>query len=441
MIRPSIVGLVALVHAITLVAHGQTPPNSCTGSLNSFDPFITQGSMQQVASVPNGLMFTAGPLDNQITVVHLYGSAYEMGLAHGQLLREQITYVLTSFLPWVDTQLPPFFASLPRIVQDAIADAGVEAGLELEALMTELWTPDHFLEEMQGVADGSGYSFKQIRSFNMFTELIKASCTMVGAWGTATGASSSYGEQTGLLGVRLLDWDVECPMRTTPTLFVYHPSQGNTFASLSWPGFVGTITGYGNETSICEKVWIKSNETALEGRFGYPWAFMLRDILQFDRSIEQAHERMQLARRTASIWIGVGSHASGQFEAFGSSYDELLAFNATTPFPGYAPQPQAHPTIPDVVYINKHTQPSTDSCLADVLLANYGSLSAQVVEAQVAAFSQSGNLQAAVYNFDLNFMDIAVASQMPDANPVLNAYERQYLRFNMTELFAQPGPQ
>jgi hypothetical protein len=39
-------------------------------------------------------------------------------------------------------------------------------------------------------------------------------------------------------------------------LNVYHPSsgQGHAFASLSWSGFIGSITGFSDQLAICEKV-------------------------------------------------------------------------------------------------------------------------------------------------------------------------------------------
>lgn len=39
---------------------------------------------------------------------------------------------------------------------------------------------------MQGLADGSGLDFTLIRDWNMFPELIKAHCSIVGTWDPST---------------------------------------------------------------------------------------------------------------------------------------------------------------------------------------------------------------------------------------------------------------
>jgi hypothetical protein len=52
---------------------------------------------------------------------------------------------------------------------------------------------------MQGIADGSGLDYNQIRRINLFPELIRATCTMAGTWGSATASGH-------LLQLRALDW-------------------------------------------------------------------------------------------------------------------------------------------------------------------------------------------------------------------------------------------
>lgn len=435
---PGLITLAVLALAFAHAVHAQG--SQCTGQPNNNPLYETQDNMQLVASTANGKLFITGPADNQISVAHFYGTPYQMGYAHGQLLKPQIDLLYDSFYPWIDEQVLPYLKFLPKVVADAIATGGAKAGLELEAIMTEPWTPQHFLEEMQGLADGAGYTYRQIHQFQMFPELIKAACTMVGAWGSATGGASSYGNDTNLLAMRLLDWGTANPMRLVPVLAVYHPLEGDghAFASQTFAGFIGSITGYSTETNICEKVWISSNETLLEGRFGYPWAFMLRDILQYDNSIADAYARLEAARRTASIWIGVGGRSTGQFRVFESSYDQLHELNWNSPFPGYEPQPPQHPTIQDVVYVDKHVQPSHDPCLGSLLQEGYGSLAPAYMEQTVAALTQSGDLMAVVFDFDANLMDVAVASQLANVTNVINAYDRQYLRFNMTQLFNLP---
>jgi hypothetical protein len=58
---------------------------SCPGTATNL-PITDATSMVLAANVTNGQMFTAGPSDNSLRVVHVWGTAYEMGYAQGLLL-------------------------------------------------------------------------------------------------------------------------------------------------------------------------------------------------------------------------------------------------------------------------------------------------------------------------------------------------------------------
>ncbi len=119
-------------------------------------------------------------------------------------------------------------------------------------------SPQHFFDEIQGFADGAGVDASVIIHLNMIPELVKAACSMLGAWGPATSKSTA-----GLVQLRALDWGLDSPLvrfhqltvyqppplTSTPLLRIkypfyrYHPSDGTrSFATMGWTGFVGAIT-------------------------------------------------------------------------------------------------------------------------------------------------------------------------------------------------------
>jgi len=313
----------------------------------------------------------------------------------------------------------------------------MNAALEWELLETGPFIPQHFWEEMTGLADGSGISRSEVYKIHMFPELIKAQCSMFGAWGEAT-INSTKGN---LVQLRSLDFGTTNPFRLEPQLAVYHPNKdgGNTFAHLTFTGFLGAFTGYGQETAICEKVWDSYNETTK--RAGIPWNFVLRDILQFDTTKEQGEERLKNANRTCSIFVGIGDHQSGEFNAVEYSPDIFEVFQDNTPFPGFKPMSPEHPLFSDLVYIDKHVQPSSDPCMAQLLQQNYGSIDPLNTINLISLF-QTGDLHAAVYDYGANKMYIGVANQTgpyppPDQNAILPAYSRPFLSFDMTSLFSE----
>lgn len=91
------------------------------------------------------------------------------------------------------------------------------------------------------MSDASGIPYVTIRNMNMLPELIKAACTIAGAWSVATVDEK-------LLTVRALDWDYHAPLNKNPSVVVYHVNEGDgfNFANVGWAGVVGSITAIGS---------------------------------------------------------------------------------------------------------------------------------------------------------------------------------------------------
>lgn len=251
-----------------------------------------------------------------MNVLHLYGTPYEMGYAHGQLLSPQIKQLYSELYPWIYEQIEQSLEFLPQVVQNYIAEFGVAAGLDFTWAATKDFWPAHWQEEMQGLADGAGVPYSQVVQVHMFPELTKASCSMWGAWGPAIAKVGGS-----LYQLRALDWATNGPFQQYPTLFVYHPGAGNgsAFSSLAWSGFIGGLTGFSsNPVGVCEKVWLGYNGT--QNVFGYPFPFLLRDIMQFDVDADSALSRIATAERTCSIFIGLGDYTN-TFKIVEYSYD------------------------------------------------------------------------------------------------------------------------
>lgn len=131
---------------------------------------------------------------------------------------------------------------------------------------------------------------------------------MYGAWGAAT-ASTGHTYQ-----LRALDWDTSGPFRDLPAVVVYHPSnEGHAFANVGFIGWIGALTGQSDKhlaiseignagwvvhcarslqppdtfrSSLSSGVSFPDKTFGKESRIGIPFTFLLRDILQFDDSVQ-----------------------------------------------------------------------------------------------------------------------------------------------------------
>ena len=133
------------------------------------------------------------------------------------------------------------------------------------------------------------------------------------------------------------------------------------------------MQGYSQDVAVSEKVWLGSSDKTT--RFGVPWNFMLRDVLQYDTTLDDATNRMSTSHRTCDVIFGqphalaarelssrpagVGSAADGQMRVYDYSAQELLVFDDAN-YPVF----NGHPRMPGLVYVDKHVQVTLTACVS-----------------------------------------------------------------------------
>jgi len=155
-------------------------------------------------------------------------------------------------------------------------------------------------QEMQGLADATGLSVWIFRQLNLVPELLKAACSIMGAYGKSTTSGK-------LVHLRSLDWEAHAPMSRWPQITVYHSSEPGSipFANIGWPALIGSLTGY-NSRKVGVGERLKGAPPDQETRFGTPWMYVLRDALQFSTTEGEYIRYLNESKRTCSIYLGVG---------------------------------------------------------------------------------------------------------------------------------------
>jgi hypothetical protein len=103
--------------------------------------------MTLVMNVSNGALFIAGPPDNALRVVHVWGSSYQMGYAQGLLLRDVLPQVYDTLVAYVqalveaDIKNKVWIHLLPAEVRAALERASLNEALELTYKATKKYTP------------------------------------------------------------------------------------------------------------------------------------------------------------------------------------------------------------------------------------------------------------------------------------------------------------
>ena len=253
-----------------------------------------------------------------------------MGYAYGRLMKDELKVMVKDFFGWAAgyisnnvTQL----AQLPRWLRNEIGQSGVAVAkrmLDLNYLITKKYTPQRWDDEFKGVAAGSGISIKTWRRISLIPELLKASCSIGGWWGPATKSGQ-------LIQLRSLDWEEHAPISKFPMITVYHPTEEGSvpFANIAWVGFFGSLTGYSSaKIGVSER--LRGGPADSMTRFGKPWTYALRDVLQFSKTIDDALNNLNQTNRTCSVYLGIGSGHNNTYRIIEYSETDFRVYDDKT---------------------------------------------------------------------------------------------------------------
>ena len=122
----------------------------------------------EIQKTSNGYKVTIGTGEDQITVVVVNGTPFEMGKALGQLLKNDVNDCLTGFLDYGRNGAP-----------DRFNNQNLDAAWESVSAFTD----DRFKEELKGLAEGSGLPLIELRRAHMIPVLGDYACSGVAVWG------------------------------------------------------------------------------------------------------------------------------------------------------------------------------------------------------------------------------------------------------------------
>lgn len=254
------------------------------------------------------------------------------------------------------------------------------------------YVPQRYIDEMQGIVDGSGGKVDGdlLRRINMVPELTQAACSVLGAWGPSTVGNALY-------HLRALDWDSNAPISQYPAVVIYEPTEegSNTFANIGFVGLIGVLTAISKKgISAGEKVYYDISDAGAKKTYkGEPWMWVLRDTVQFSNNLADVEERLNSANRTMMIHNGWGSLPDNSFRGADYSRDWVKFYDDTTWIADFT---DAHPQMDGIFFYDKFVQPSYNPCMGQVIQANYGQITPEVIYRDVAGYHSTGDTQVVV---------------------------------------------
>ena len=132
--------------------------------------------------------------------------------------------------------------------------------------------------EMQAFAKASGLSYQKVLLVNCFYDMICQGCRQAAVWGKKTTDGN-------LFHARNLDWrDWGSALRDNNVLLVRRYPLGNAVATLTWPGFLGCLTGCNDKgLTIAYNQLLGKNSVS-----GEPVFLMLKRILRWSSTLAEA---------------------------------------------------------------------------------------------------------------------------------------------------------
>lgn len=252
-------------------------------------------------------MSVAPPIEQHpgFTLIRVAGAPYERGFQHGSLLRDGVRRLR-------DT-----------LYRDVINFHGRAMGLTLQSVMApilkllERHIPPEYRLEMRGVAAGAGVRYWDILIFNCFDDMLHALWLLppllakVPFVGNRFACSSFALLDHRAAGGRLLhgrnldyevangylssDGAVTRALKEHVVVVECAPDSGQPFTSVTWPGFVGVVTGL-NRAGLS----LACLTSTLDGETpnGVPLPLLYRRILQYAHTLEESELLLRRARRT-----------------------------------------------------------------------------------------------------------------------------------------------
>ncbi len=263
-------------------------------------------------------------------VLHLKGSAREMGRQHGVLLKDDIR-AQVRFL--FDVKAKEFKPEL----------LGIKIPVDAQRLILTIaanqrkFVPARFHEELEGIAEGSGVALDEIIAANFIPEMFH--CSGFALAGSATKDGTLYHG-------RILDYGCDWKLQDHAVLIVAEPEGMIPFVNVTYAGFVGSVTGMN-----ARKISIGEMGGGGLGHWdGVPMAFLVRMALEQADDLDEAIATFRDQPRTCQYFYVVADGNSRRAVGLEASWNAFKVVQMGES------EPRLPHAVPDAVLLSIGTR-------------------------------------------------------------------------------------
>jgi isopenicillin-N N-acyltransferase like protein len=345
-----------------------------------------------------GRLTAVGEGEDAISVLHTWGTPYQMGYAHGALCADEVM----SFY-------------------DRLLGAAHELGVSM-MIVDMAWArmrphvPERYMEEMQGLADGAGVDLRVVHRAHAVPDLSEFNCTFFAAWGESTADGHLH-------QIRALDYEMNAGIQDAPALFVCEPEGQTAFVNIGWLGFIGCISGMNAEQIALSEIGDHFSDD-VETLAGTPMPFLMRRVLEEATTLGEALAIFEEAPRTSSFLYCVSDAKIPDARGLRTCADFCEV---------WAPDDYGELALPQYVAWSMGCESEWDRRLFETMAPLTGRIDEQTGMETVMRGMGTGNLQAVHYDVTDLRLWVANATPGPDPQP---AYEQQFVQFDFGAFLA-----
>lgn len=344
--------------------------------------------------------------DKNLTILELKGDAYSRGFMHGKTLKNQIDTILQRWKKELETNLHQDFEVL------------IHTFFEKTTLVDSItkYCPD-ILEEVRGIASGSGQDFELMLALQLSEEIEWAGRDFLSSNCTSMSCSGKSIRPT----IVAQNMDPPLFLHGFPTLLHIHDKNtGNESYVYTFPGFIGLCGMSENVAVTCNGISMLKHR-----KDGLPVAFVLRSLLSCKNEFEAFQKVQEIKHATPQCYTIGGNQEAKCFECSANSVVEFFPYEGR-----------------DVTLHTNFAAASTDFNVDYIeLLSKYGKTTSDPYFSPryFLLFDKIEDL-----NFDLNVENIKTLLSLtePIEHPVSNQWTYGSLIMEMSEnptLYLAPG--
>lgn len=203
-------------------------------------------------------------IEEGIPFLTVKGNSYEMGLQYGVLMNEELLKMDDTVDSLIESYIGSFF--MKKWISGIILNSRIR---KIEKTM-----PREYLQELQGMAEGSELELKDLQIISYFPQLFfKISCT-----------SFLLRDHEQLVHGRNLDWSGIESITHYPLIVNYHKTDKTPITILTFVGYPGAYTGM-NHSGLSMSINMngapaENHKKISDYNTGMPLAFKVRNVLE-----------------------------------------------------------------------------------------------------------------------------------------------------------------